>query len=145
MTAKQSSKIDRCINEIDRCINADQPIWNEVGWSALVADIDLKIGAKQAQIAKLDKARKQALKNAAEGIPIRWNVYGLPALPEEPDSNAFGWEALAEDIDLKIEDKQVEIAKLRKARKQALENAAKCRAFQRQTCGLPVPEERAAS
>jgi hypothetical protein len=84
MTAKQATKIERCVNEIEECINADSAVWNTVGWETLVDDIDLMIEAKQAEIAKLRKARKTAMENAAKCKVFPWDDYS----PKRKDQDA---------------------------------------------------------
>jgi hypothetical protein len=69
MTAKESRKIDRCINIIEKCVNLGPP-WDQAAWEALRDDLDEEIRACQARIAELKRFRKTAQRNIDELRPF---------------------------------------------------------------------------
>lgn len=66
-----SRKIAACVSDIEECLN-DETVWNQAGWEATIADIDIKIERYQRAIRELRAARKVAEQNLAKFKRFDW-------------------------------------------------------------------------
>jgi hypothetical protein len=62
MTAAKTRCFAKCITEAAGCLK-DERVWNQVGWSALIEDLDDMIAKKRADIKTLIRSRRVAQRN----------------------------------------------------------------------------------